>query len=236
MEYIECTHCHKKYGVNDKIRAAAGRDIKCKACQKTFPIVLLGAEVLEEDLSVVREGGWDPSFTMPTTETQAKGGTAKSQTDTDDDEGDLAAFVKAEKQKKKLQIQVISGLAVFALLILTLFFILGGEPNLVTQVSNITQSAEKKAQQDAVKSSQLEDKDNAECREAAAAQWAIDSQIMHGDYSAEIYVELLQRSQLQSAQVRQLCRDTNIIQHILKSATEAYKPQWFEQELKALLP
>ncbi len=40
MEYIQCTHCGKKYRANDKVRAAIGRKIKCTACQETFPIVI----------------------------------------------------------------------------------------------------------------------------------------------------------------------------------------------------
>jgi len=236
LEYIQCTHCSKKYGVNDKIRAAVGRDTPCKACHETFSIVLHGGEVLAEDLSVVREGGWDPSFTMPSTEVQSvssKKDEGSSQAG-EGEEGELAAFIKAKKNKKQQQIWMTAGLAVSALLGLAIFFFLGGEPDLVTQVSNITHSAEKKAQQ--TLPSKLEDKDKPECRQAAAAQWVLDARVMHGSYDAEEYIALLKRSQLQTAQVRMLCSDTQVIQHILKSATEEYKPLWFEAELKALLP
>jgi len=40
LEYIQCPHCQKKYGVNEKVRAASGKTIKCKACKEPFEIVI----------------------------------------------------------------------------------------------------------------------------------------------------------------------------------------------------
>lgn len=40
MEYIQCPHCQKKYGVSDKLRAAVGKRIRCKHCQETFAIFI----------------------------------------------------------------------------------------------------------------------------------------------------------------------------------------------------
>ena len=40
MEYIQCSHCNKKYGINDKVRAAVGHTIACKACGEPFEIEL----------------------------------------------------------------------------------------------------------------------------------------------------------------------------------------------------
>ncbi|MDX8394820.1 MAG: zinc-ribbon domain-containing protein [Mariprofundaceae bacterium] len=44
MEYIQCSHCQKKYSVNDKVRASAGKKIRCKACEKPFEIVVLDVQ------------------------------------------------------------------------------------------------------------------------------------------------------------------------------------------------
>ncbi|MDX8397359.1 MAG: zinc-ribbon domain-containing protein [Mariprofundaceae bacterium] len=41
MQFIQCPQCDKKYGVNDKVSAAAGKKISCKACGKSFEIVIL---------------------------------------------------------------------------------------------------------------------------------------------------------------------------------------------------
>jgi len=38
MEYIQCPHCNKKYGVNDTIKAAIGKKIRCKQCKEAFEI------------------------------------------------------------------------------------------------------------------------------------------------------------------------------------------------------
>jgi len=40
LEYIQCSHCRNKYGVNDKLKDAAGKQIRCKNCHETFEIVI----------------------------------------------------------------------------------------------------------------------------------------------------------------------------------------------------
>lgn len=42
MEYIQCPHCLNKYGVNDRMRQALGKQIRCKHCQEPFRIVISG--------------------------------------------------------------------------------------------------------------------------------------------------------------------------------------------------
>jgi len=51
MEYIQCPHCEKRYGVNDKTRAAEGKATGCKACGENFEIKIVpdSMEPLEED-------------------------------------------------------------------------------------------------------------------------------------------------------------------------------------------
>ena len=44
MEYIQCPHCQKKYGVNDKARASVGKNLRCKACQQSFVITILNTD------------------------------------------------------------------------------------------------------------------------------------------------------------------------------------------------
>jgi len=40
LEYIQCPQCEKKYTVNDKLKAATGKQIRCKHCQQAFEIVI----------------------------------------------------------------------------------------------------------------------------------------------------------------------------------------------------
>lgn len=42
MEYIQCPHCLHKYGVNERMRTAVGKQICCKQCQQAFRIIILG--------------------------------------------------------------------------------------------------------------------------------------------------------------------------------------------------
>jgi len=41
MDFIQCPHCSHKYGVNDRMRTAVGKQIRCKQCQIPFRIVIL---------------------------------------------------------------------------------------------------------------------------------------------------------------------------------------------------
>ena len=41
MEFIQCTHCDKKYAVNDRVRAAVDRVINCKICNEKFKVVIM---------------------------------------------------------------------------------------------------------------------------------------------------------------------------------------------------
>ena len=40
MEFIQCLHCQKQYAVNDKLRAAVGKKIRCKHCSDVFEIII----------------------------------------------------------------------------------------------------------------------------------------------------------------------------------------------------
>ena len=40
MEFIQCPHCQKQYVVSDKLRAAAGKKIRCKHCKQPFEIIV----------------------------------------------------------------------------------------------------------------------------------------------------------------------------------------------------
>ncbi len=47
MEFIQCPHCQKQYAVNDKLRAAVGKRIRCKHCTQAFQIIIQQASQTE---------------------------------------------------------------------------------------------------------------------------------------------------------------------------------------------
>ena len=68
LEYIECTHCGKRYAANDKIRASEGKFVRCKNCLEKFMIVVHDSEkrgIASESDEFDATGGWDPTLTAP---------------------------------------------------------------------------------------------------------------------------------------------------------------------------
>ena len=47
MEFIQCPHCQKQYAVNDKLRSAVGKRIRCKHCTQAFEIIIQQASQAE---------------------------------------------------------------------------------------------------------------------------------------------------------------------------------------------
>lgn len=104
MEYIQCPHCLKKYGVNDKIRGASGKTIRCKGCNESFEITIFSTPTPE------------PSSDSSTEE--SSGTTEKAQPASTDKNVEKKSGKKAQKSagskinKKTLQIIITSTLAV----------------------------------------------------------------------------------------------------------------------------
>jgi hypothetical protein len=73
MEYIECTHCEKRYAVNSQIKASEGEFAKCKSCHDKFLIVIHDSEKIEANQPDEDEFdatiGWNPTLTVPPTAT-----------------------------------------------------------------------------------------------------------------------------------------------------------------------
>ncbi|MDX8382565.1 MAG: hypothetical protein R8M45_00705 [Ghiorsea sp.] len=234
MEYIQCTSCSKKYGVNDNIRAAVGRAIKCKACQDTFPIVIHDSEAVAEQPvqktpASAANGGWDPSDTMPPAAAQQANKKDTVQQDNDDGDEELAALMLAKKKRKqRQQIYIASGLGVCLLAGLLFLGLMGDE------TSDAPTQTIQRTQPQQVKSEKVNDHDNETCRQVAAEQWMIDSTVMYGEYTAAEYVNLLTQSQDQSVTVRNTCNSDQIIQEILHAATKQFIPVWFEGEVHRL--
>ncbi len=106
MEYIQCPHCQKKYGVNEKVRAASGKNIRCKACQESFEITIFStpAAPVESDVSEVIS-----SEKKPSEKTEAEVA-AKSETSEITDETETSSKNEPET-KNVLQIALTAVLA-----------------------------------------------------------------------------------------------------------------------------
>ena len=69
MEYIQCPNCLKKYGVNEKIRAASGKTIHCKGCQESFEIAIYSTPEPEKPATEASETSQEKENRAPETET-----------------------------------------------------------------------------------------------------------------------------------------------------------------------
>ncbi len=243
MEYIECTHCGKRYAVNAKIKDAEGEFVTCKRCQEKFMLVVRDSKSqgLDDD-NFTATTGWNPTLTMPPTTAEdlnAVGGWDPSLTmpdsDTDDaavDEEQLQADAEAslaaiQKEKKTKQLTY----AVFGLVLVLLAFTaymawMGNEPQV-----QVAQQAPSASTQISVEQA---DKDNALCREAAAKQWLIDNKAMNSDYTAEQFVEILKQSQAQMMVVKSSCQNPLMLKNIISAVSAQEKPEWLALEIQAL--
>ena len=232
MEYIQCTHCGKRYEVSEQIRAAAGQFTTCKSCHEKFLIVVHSGEKLKDtkDEDVISTGGWDPSLTMP--EDEPKDAAVEDQAvedylgDEDDDGAQVLAALQA-KRKKQQMMYVLGAVVVGALFAGGWFFF---QENSDQDTTAVNQQVQVKTQLSAKEI----DMKNAACRQAAAVQWLLDSKIMHTNYSAETFVRRLKLSEQQTAEVRKVCKDAQVIQEIIKAATNKEKPAWFKAEIEAI--
>lgn len=235
MEYIECTHCGKRYAASERIKSSEGEFVKCKHCQEKFMLVVRDSEKqgLGDDDFDVTTGGWNPTLTVPPTTAEDLNATGDwdpsltmPETDADDatvDEEQLQADAEAslaaiQKEKKTKQLTYGVFGVLLALLSLTLYMTWFGDEVQVNQVVQQAPSAPSQI------SAEQADKNNALCREAAAKQWLIDNKAMHANYTAEKFVEILQQSNAQMAEVKALCRSPLTLKNIITAAVEKKNP------------
>ncbi|MCF6208082.1 MAG: zinc-ribbon domain-containing protein [Ghiorsea sp.] len=232
MEYIQCTHCGKRYEVSEQIRAAAGQFTTCKACDEKFLIVVHSGKRLEEtkDEDVISTGGLDPSLTMPEDDSKnitEEDGSVEDFLGDEDDEGAQVLATLQAKRKKQQMMYALVALVVVLILIGGLFFLQESNHQTATmanqQVSTKVQLSAKEI-----------DMNNVECRQAAAMQWLLVSKVMHTSYSAEAFVRMLKLSGQQTEQVHKVCKNTQVIQEIIKAATNKEKPAWFKVEIETI--
>lgn len=237
VDYIQCTHCGKRYAVSGEIRDAEGQFTVCQACKEKFIIVVHSpqtkAEKLLENEDVVSTGDWDPSLTMP--KRDRDDGSEENQPEQfvdneDDDDGAQIPRALQTSRKKKQRLYIAVGLG-GAMLLTTLWFVLMNE-EVVAPPERATEAIKNASQM--AQSVKVHDANNGECRQAAAQKWLIDYRAMHSNYSGEEFVRILKMSDQQTVKVHQFCKNKTIIQDIVAAATAQEKPDWLKAEIQML--
>jgi len=109
LEYIQCTHCNKRYAANEKARAAVGKFTPWRNCKEEFLVVILDTEARGEDQNItISSEGWDPSQTMSQVTDHSI--VDLSHTIKEDDAGEeeqareVLATMRKEKRNKQLKL------------------------------------------------------------------------------------------------------------------------------------
>jgi len=237
MEYIQCSHCHKKYGVNDKVRAATGRIITCKGCGKPFEI-----ELFETPSPSIPEANQEASKNESIDLTTEKKGNSKSRstrkrkTQIDTESNPI--------KKKKISPSMLLGIAIIVLSIYAFYqdrsidigqpFVATERPKPSTQPASALTHREE-AQKNTKNQAIVHKKLSEACKAIAAQEWVIDYTMMHGMPDGNEYVRSIDESIQNTAEIREKCGSSIIVQEVLASATKGTPPKWLEKHVSALI-
>jgi len=249
--------------VNEKIIKSEGDFVRCKNCLDKFMIVVHdsekhGLETEDEGFEATEgwdptltlpphnaedlmreekhpspsedkdndEMDWDPSQTMPEVDTSAADASEEEALSDEEIQAKAEAALAAIKKekKKKLFMGGILGIALL-LLALTLYMALFNDAK---QVQSVKQTAEKHV------SPEVLDKNSSECRMAAAKLWHLDNRAMNTDYSGEVFLELIDKTQSQEALLGRMCKNRQLSKQILEAATAQKQPEWFAFEIQTI--
>lgn len=259
MEYIQCESCHKKYGVNDKVRAAAGRSITCKACGKTFEITIFETPSQATENIDVHENEHQDNIKSESNKIKEQA----PQHHNLESEGD-EKLTKPQPQSdktinhkkvlaKKLAPSVILGVAIIVLSFY--FFYLDrhvdiGQSFVATQTpkplinipdmgSNqpITQDPKvNKKVETAIKIKKHQPRESLpeSCKDVAARQWLNDFTMFHGTPNTDDFVRMLDEGNKNTALMRKRCGSNDIVQEVLDTAKDGEPPTWLVKHIREL--
>ncbi len=238
MEYIQCSHCNKKYGINDKVRAAAGRNIVCKGCGESFKIVIF------ETPTASMQATNKAAVENETIEPSAKKTTPKQTARKENNEPKREANLK-DLEKKKFSPSMLLGVAIIAISIYVFYAdrsIDIGEPFVATETpkpniqatNHPTLTPEEVSLVSKPKKNVLQELPEA-CKAIAAQEWVMDYTMMHGVPEKSEYARMLDESVQNTAEIRKKCGGANIVREVLASATKGIPPKWLEMHVSALI-
>lgn len=238
MEYIQCLHCNKKYATNDKIRAAVGRKITCKACSESFEIVIFEtptASMLASNKAAVENETIEPSAkeTMHKQPEHKKNNKPQKKTSLKD------------LEKKSFSPSMLLGITIIAISIYVFYAdrsIDIGEPFVATETpkpniqatNHPTLTPEEVSLVSKPKKNVPQELSEA-CKAIAAQEWVMDYTMMHGVPEKSEYARMLDESVQNTAEIRKKCGGANIVREVLASATKGIPPKWLEMHVSALI-
>jgi len=254
MEYIQCTHCNKKYGINDKVRAAVGRNIACKGCGESFEIVIFETPTP----STPQESQASATEQTPPADTKTPD-TRKSEAETQENNIQeehaetqqtgarkrRVRIVPEHKEKKFFSPSMLLGVAIIALSGYIFYQdrnIDIGKPFVATEMPRPSAKVSEKvtleqdSQEPAIKKKAFAyEKLSEACKSIAAQQWVMDYTMMHGMPEKSEYTRMLDESVQNTAEIRKKCGSSSIVQKVLATATKGTPPKWLEKHVSALI-
>ncbi len=262
MEYIECTHCGKRYAVNDKIRASEGEFARCKNCLEKFMIVVQDSKERDEDTkeqNLNATSGWEPTLTAPPHQAIMLKADDKKTLAEDNDEVEAQEIdwdpsltmpeveVRNEEESETLSDeeaqakaeQVLASIQQEKKKKLIMFGLLGAVLILLALTLYMVLSGEEKVIQQQTAfikraTPQELDQQNTECRIAAARQWLLDYSAMHDNYDTKTFINMVKQSESRVDALSNSCKTPDLSNIILDAATVGDKPEWFAAEIQAI--
>jgi len=249
MEYIQCPHCRKKYSVNDKVRAASGRTIRCKGCNEPFEITIFSS----------------PTAAAATEQESAAAEAPPNRAGQQEGDSQQPSSPKPGRKISGKHLQLILTIVLAIVLIAGLVTVImlpdrkQESPRIAAPVVQIPAPRVKKAdmappqeQKGEQERGQIEESEAARaaapepapapiekvarseaCRQAATDQWFADYMITHTAISGREYVRLLDQSSFYTEKVRTSCNDLHLAATITEAAGKGEKPEWIRAEIEA---
>ncbi len=262
MEYIECTHCGKRYAANEKIKNAAGEFVRCKNCLEKFMIVVRDSKERDKDAkepNLNATSGWDPTLTAPPHEAVTPEATTQESSKEENEEQESQeidwdpsltmpeAEANNEEESEALSEEESQAKAEEALAAIQqdkkkkmmMLGLLGAVLILLALTLYMALSGEEEVVQQQTHvakhvSPQELDKQSSECRIAAARQWLLDYKAMHDSYDAKTFINMLKQSESREEALLASCKTPDLSNIILDAATAGEKPEWFATEIQAI--
>ncbi len=211
MEYIQCTHCHKKYRVNEQVRAAEGRMVTCKDCQHPIEIII------QHDADTPQEPVQNKPQEEPIQQPRPSRPQRKRQ---------------APQQKKRTGMQWLSLCLGTLLIAASAYIFFQGRSEQAKALHTPTHTEQAPVQRAAAATPNLKHPDS--CKQAAAQQWFADFALAHGRQQGTEYMQLLDQSIHSSALVRTYCKHAQVVTEILTAAQHGTPPTWLQPTLAQL--
>ncbi len=263
MEYIQCSHCQKKYGVNDKLKSAAGKQIRCKHCHETFEIVIhdnrRALEPQTDSEVVVCEQAADQSLSPDPSESSAQDNRQEEPKPTKADEVHPPSEEEKGKEQPTKKTVNIHALISVVLGVTLIFASVGGylflnkpelfginkqpEPKSVIPQNLVDPMAAGPAVAKQTKAPLTKRNNGASqsaqalkiCKDLAADYWVRTRLLATAELDANTYMALLNMNLEQAQEIRKVCKEKSLVAKLAEAVRTNTKPQWIKPEIDARL-